>query len=293
MRTIVLIALIAVACAAPVEEKVETYAREEQHQKVVKSAPVTSGRTEERVETYRADLSNLGQPVVESSYPVPATNIDHVNETEYRVNLEELENKFTTAQGQGSEGLQAFMSMIQSERNNLQKVYDQMSIQAEANVRGSLQKSREWEEKAKEQARLALERLMGLQRKAEQRTQELITRQSAAVECAECEERRIAQAQSAGTYVSGSSASAGQPVYGSSGSARYESSSSSGTGYGAGNAGYGSAGYNSGSAAYGAGSGHVAGSHHYVNQDANVETTTVVEEWSTVYEDHSSTVINV
>lgn len=265
MKTIILIALIATAFGKPVEEKIETITYEEQHQKQIKSAPVTNVHGSERVETYRADMSNIGQPVVESGYPQPNVNVEHVNETEYRVNIQELEEKFNTAQGQGSEGLNSFLQMIQSERESLQRAYDQMAVQAEANVRGSLQKSKEWEEKAKHQAQIALQRLMDLQRKAELRTKELLTRQSAAVECAECEERRIETIQSQGSteFVSGAS----------SGASGHQT------------------GYQSG---YQAGQGpvYVAGSHHSIDQQANVETTTVVQEWSTVFEDRSSTIIN-
>jgi hypothetical protein len=250
--------------AAPV--KVETYSWEEQHQKQIKSAPVHKPRQDTYLrEEHLVKHSDLADhhPVLEQRFPSELPQHVPVNESAAYINIQELESKFTTAESQGQEGLNAFLDMINKERHELQRAYDQMAVQAEANVRGSLAKSREWELKAKEQAKQSLERLVELQRKAEEKTTELINRHKQSQVCALCEQKVIetaiqSQAHApvrSGTFRSTLHDVETVPI-------------------------------------------PIPSTHHIESEvrrthDSNldnVETTTTVEEWSTVYEDHSSTV---
>jgi len=263
---ILFVLLIAGAYAAPTE-KVETYSWEEQHQKQIKSAPVHHPRHDTYVrEEHLVKHSDLADhhPVLEQTFPSELPVHIPLNESATYINIQELETKFSTAESQGQEGLNAFLDMINKERVELQRACDQMALQAESNVRGSLAKSREWELKAKEQAKQSLERLVELQRKAEEKTTELIARHKQSQVCALCEQKVIESAISSQAHVPLRSGTFRSTVH------DVETVPIP-----------------------------IPSTHHiesevrraeYGTGQDNVETTTTVEEWSTVYEDHSSTV---
>jgi len=265
-------AFLALAYSAPTE-KIETISWEEQHQKTIHSAPVEKAAEEHHEEHHEVieehhEASNV--PINEAApFPQPV-HVEHVNETETRVNIEELENKFRNAQSEGSEGLDKFLSMVSQERETLQRLYERMSIQAEQNVRGSLQKSKEWEENARLHAKNSLEKLLELQKRAEERTRELVERQASSVRCVECEASAVANTEelSNSEHVSSfheehkvEEGAEVQPAEHSEGESSYKREEV-----------------------------HEVHDSSSSNLD-NVETTTYIEEWSTVLSEHSSTVI--
>lgn len=185
------------------------------------------------------------------------------------------------------------MSMISTERETLQRLYERMSIQAEQNVRGSLQKSKEWEENARLHAKNSLEKLLELQKRAEERTRELVERQSSSVRCVECETAAASEGHEASYHEehhveSGSEVQPAENAESHSGSEvhaesehRVESEHHE---------------HVEGAAPAAEGS-YRREEHHEVhdesnlNADSNVETTTTITEWSTVLSEHSSTII--
>jgi len=219
------------------------------------------------------------QPILEAApFPTHNPNIPHVNETEARINIADLEQKFTTAQSEGGEGLDRFLAMIHTERDTLQKLYERMSLQAEANVRGSLQKSREWEENARRHAKESLERLLELQKRAEEKTRDLVNRQQSTVRCVNCEEAKLRQD---GAVIETHRESSGRSFNEGVGpSAEIVSGSHHGS-----NVHHESSVNHHDSSNLGASS---YGSHH---QSFPVETTTTIEEWSTKLSEHSSTIV--
>lgn len=117
---------------------------------LVAVASAQQDRTYERQTTYRAvDRNNF-------------TNID----------VEALSASLDRAGSEGRAGYEKFLEQLRSQREQLERQYQQLTDAAQANVRGSLDRADAWKENARSEAQESMKRLEEFRSRAEAKSAE-------------------------------------------------------------------------------------------------------------------------